>query len=86
MRLLLVFATLLVFTFPVSRPANAAPPRLHALIIDGVNNHDWAQTTPVLAGLLEDSGRFDVDISTTPPRGAASEAWAGIRISNAMTW
>ncbi len=58
-------------------PASAAPAaRIHVLIIDGVNNHDWAQTTPVLAGLLEDSGRFDVDVSTTPPRGASDAAWS----------
>lgn len=72
MRPLLISAVLLTFALP----AQAAPPRLHVLIIDGVNNHDWAQTTPVLAGLLEDSGRFVVEVSTTPPRGASPEAWA----------
>lgn len=41
--------------------------RLPALIIDGQNNHDWAACTPILKWILEDSGRFTVEVSTTPP-------------------
>jgi len=44
----------------------AAEP-LHALIIDGQNNHDWKHTTPVLKAILENSGRFSVTVFTTPP-------------------
>jgi type 1 glutamine amidotransferase len=49
------------------RPANAT--KLRALIIDGQNNHDWKTTTPLLLKLLEASGRFTVDVATSPPSG-----------------
>ncbi|HEY2017496.1 MAG TPA: ThuA domain-containing protein [Bryobacteraceae bacterium] len=45
----------------------AAP--IRALIIDGQNNHDWRQTTPVLKKILEDTGLFQVEVLTTPPKG-----------------
>ena len=44
-----------------------AEEKLKVLIVDGQNNHAWAQTTPVLKAIYEDSGRFEVDISTSPP-------------------
>lgn len=40
------------------------------LLIDGQNNHAWQQTTPVLKKILEDTGKFTVDVATTPPKGA----------------
>lgn len=46
-----------------------AADKLKALIIDGQNNHSWQTTTPVLKWILEDCGRFVVDVSTTPPAG-----------------
>src|SRR5215831_6282066 len=42
---------------------------IRALIIDGQNNHDWKHTTPVLKKILEDTGLFQVDVLTTPPKG-----------------
>jgi type 1 glutamine amidotransferase len=48
--------------------AIAAPP-LKALIVDGQNNHAWKETTPVLKRLLEESGRFTVDVATAPAKG-----------------
>jgi type 1 glutamine amidotransferase len=48
--------------------AAAAPP-IRALIVDGQNNHDWAHTTPVLKKILEDTGLFQVDVVTSPPKG-----------------
>jgi uncharacterized protein len=47
--------------------ARAEPAKLKALIIDGQNNHKWADTTPLLKAILENSGRFTVNVSTTPP-------------------
>lgn len=44
------------------------------LIIDGQNNHQWAITTPVLRQALESSERFEVEVSTSPPKGA-DEGW-----------
>jgi uncharacterized protein len=49
-------------------PANAGE-KLRALIIDGQNNHEWKVTTPLLRQALESSGRFSVDVATTPPAG-----------------
>ena len=40
--------------------------KLKALIIDGQNNHsDWPKTTAITKSLLEDSGRFTVDVART---------------------
>ena len=46
---------------------DAAP--IKALIVDGQNNHKWAETTPVLKEMMEACGRFTVDVSTCPARG-----------------
>ncbi len=43
--------------------------QIRVLIVDGQNNHAWQQTTPVLKKMLEDSGKFTVDVATTPPKG-----------------
>ena len=43
--------------------------KLAALIIDGQNNHNWQATTPVLRDILESSGRFTVDVATSPAKG-----------------
>jgi len=50
--------------------ANAASPsRLAALLIDGQNNHDWRNTSPIIQRTLEYSSLFEVDIATTPEKG-----------------
>jgi len=49
-------------------PAAAAEP-IRALIIDGQNNHDWKATTPELKKILEETGLFEVDVLTSPPKG-----------------
>ncbi|MCL4205907.1 MAG: ThuA domain-containing protein [Pirellulaceae bacterium] len=46
-----------------------ADPPLKALIVDGQNAHNWKETSPVLKTLLEDSGMFQVDVATSPPKG-----------------
>ena len=40
--------------------------KLKALIVDGQNNHNWQGVTPVLKDQLEKSGRFTVDVVTSP--------------------
>src|SRR5689334_23881735 len=52
---------------------------LKLLIIDGQNNHDWKATTPVLKTALEKTGRFQVDVATTPPNKAAAAEWDKFR-------
>lgn len=49
-----------------SGPAEAAQPALKVLIVDGHNNHNWKETTPVMKAVLEDAGIFTVDVATTP--------------------
>ena len=48
--------------------ATAAPSpdaKYKVLIIDGQNNHNWRETTPVMKKLLEASGRYTVEVATT---------------------
>ncbi len=43
--------------------------KIKVLIVDGQNNHNWQATTPHLKKILEESGRFAVDVATSPPTG-----------------
>lgn len=49
-------------------PARAADPdtsrKIRVVLIDGQNNHNWRSTSPWLKKVLEDSGRFTVDVSS----------------------
>jgi type 1 glutamine amidotransferase len=49
---------------------------LRILLVDGQNNHNWKATSPVILAALAKSGRFEVEVSTTPPKGAPKDAWA----------
>jgi type 1 glutamine amidotransferase len=60
---------ILLASLGLSLLGNAAA-ATRVLIIDGQNNHDWKATTPVLKKILEDTGLFQVDVLTTPPKGA----------------
>ena len=55
----------------------AAPPsrKLSVLIVDGMNNHDWERATRILKSILLDSGRFNVDVATSPPGNAPESRW-----------
>ena len=50
----------------LSYSAGAAP-KLSALVIDGMNNHDWEAGTRAIQSILEGSGRFTVTVCTWPP-------------------
>lgn len=65
MFLSLVCATLAVIL--VSCDSGGPAEKVSVLLIDGQNNHAWAQTTPIMVDVLESSGRFDVTVSTAPP-------------------
>jgi type 1 glutamine amidotransferase len=41
---------------------------LRALVIDGMNNHDWKAGTRAIRSILEGSGRFRVDVCTYPAK------------------
>jgi uncharacterized protein len=58
----------LIAIFLSLAPAMAQTP-IRTLIIDGQNNHDWKSTTPALRAVLGESGRFQVDVLTSPAKG-----------------
>jgi hypothetical protein len=41
--------------------------QLSVLIIDGINNHDWEAGARAVQGILTETGRFTVKISTRRP-------------------
>ena len=49
--------------------------RIRLLIVDGQNNHDWPRATKILKEILEGSGLFAVDVSTSPSANATKETW-----------
>jgi type 1 glutamine amidotransferase len=65
-----VLPALLLSALAVSACAAPTPPggKIKVLIVDGQSNHNWKVTTPLLKQALEDTGRFAVDVATTPPK------------------
>lgn len=49
--------------------------RIPVLIVDGFSNHDWKQTSAVTKWILEESGRFRVDVNTIPTDSVQRAAW-----------
>jgi len=73
MRKLLSIAAVLGLIVPAVGPdpsIAADGDKIKVLIIDGENNHKWMETTPVMKKALEDSGRFSVDVATSPQKPA----------------
>jgi type 1 glutamine amidotransferase len=58
--------------------ARAADP-VKVLIIDGQNNHNWQAMTPPIKKALEETGRFTVDVATTPPAKSDKAVWDRFR-------
>lgn len=48
----------------------ASAQKKRVLIIDGFSNHDWKQTSDLTKRILEESGRFEVDVFTVVPDSA----------------
>src|SRR3954454_7514056 len=59
---------LAAFTLFALSVSAAADRKLTALVVDGMNNHDWAAGTRAIQGILEGSGRFTVQVATFPAR------------------
>jgi hypothetical protein len=70
--------TAVVTLIGINSPAMAVE-RLKVLIVDGQNNHNWEETTPYLRDVLVATGRFDVTVATTPPKGAPATTWDAFR-------
>ena len=63
----------------VLTPASFAADPIKALIVNGKNNHNWRETTKAVKATLEKTGRFEVDVSTSPSRGGSDEDWKAWR-------
>jgi len=72
LRICLVFILSAFVQFSVLAQKNKPIP---VLIVDGFSNHDWKQTTAVTKWILEESGRFSVDVSTIPADSLERSAW-----------
>src|SRR5271168_313790 len=57
-----------LFVFVAASVSEAGDKKIRVVIIDGQNNHQWPLTTPIMKKALEDTGKFTVDISTSPKR------------------
>lgn len=68
MRNFVRLAACLVAVLAVASVATAGDKKIRVVLIDGWNNHQWPLTTPVMKKALEDTGKFSVDICTTPKR------------------
>jgi uncharacterized protein len=77
-RFVLAVTVLIMIGLPFETGAARGAEKLRVLIIDGNNPyHDWQVTTPLLKQILEDSGRFQVDVATVPvPEGYESSTSA----------
>jgi len=72
LQLVSVFALLfgsVGFAGLVGSVSAAEPAKIKMLIVDGQNNHPWRETTPVIKDFFEKSGRFTVDVATSPDQG-----------------
>ena len=71
---LLILVALLILgsaatIFPTApQGAESGAPPIRVLILSGQNNHDWKSTTPALKSILENAGRFRVDVLEDPDR------------------
>lgn len=61
--------TMLLLFLSLNLTVASGSEKLRLLIIDGQNNHPWEVTTPLLKKIFTDSGRFKVDVATSPPAG-----------------
>ncbi len=63
-----------VSLFPLSAKDNVDA--LSVLLVDGQNNHKWQETTPLVKKALESTGRFKVDVATSPEKGGDMSTFA----------
>lgn len=60
----LLFLAAIGLTALTAQFADAGEKKIRVVLIDGQNNHDWRSTTPFMKKVLEESGRFTVDVSS----------------------
>lgn len=47
---------------------SASAEKIRVMLLDGQNNHNWKETSPIMKQILENSGLFTVDVVTSPAR------------------
>ena len=73
---LVLFLILAVSPPLVSRSWAQQGEKMSVLLIDGQNNHNWKATTPLIKQTLEGTGRFDVDVATSPGTGESMDSFS----------
>lgn len=69
-----VLCPLAAFAQAPSVDVQAGSDKIPVLVISGANNHDWQWTTPSLARILKEAGRFDVDVTYEPAKDLSDAA------------
>ncbi len=66
----IALAAALLFLTPLGPAADPVAPAggnpVRVLILSGQNNHDWRSTTPKLVAILEETGRFEINVTEDP--------------------
>ncbi len=65
-RILAVLSLAFSFALAPCASAQTGSGLIRALVVTGANNHDWEYTAPELKKILEESGRFEVEITEHP--------------------
>ncbi|MFT6865408.1 MAG: type 1 glutamine amidotransferase [Cyclobacteriaceae bacterium] len=68
--ILICFAIIISFGSAFSQKKSA---NIDVLIVDGFSNHDWKQTTFLVKNILEETGLFNVSVSTAPSEPKVNE-------------
>lgn len=66
---LLAFATFALVTSLAAADDKKAEGKIKVILVDGQNNHNWRATTPLLKKVLEETGKFAVDVSSNLKEG-----------------
>ena len=72
---LMLLASFVFVSFAAKKDNEKESSVVRVLIIDGQNNHNWKETTPVLEKIFGSNERFSLDVSTSPGNKAAKEEW-----------
>ena len=73
--LLYKIISLVLITGLVDNATGQSRGKIKVLIVDGFSNHDWQQTTAVTRWILQQSGKFTVDVSTIPADSVGRLNW-----------
>jgi len=73
----LFLSSIMFLFFAYNVFGQSKPEKMNVLIVDGFSNHDWKQTSHIVKTILEESGLFNVTVSTTPsePEDKSWENW-----------